>query len=512
MNILKKIKKFKKETNLGMSILMVAGILAVLNFFSYQLFYRFDLTKNKDYSLAKTSKETVKNLDDVVNIKAYFSKELPNQYISLSQEVKDILDEYQNYSKGKISSEFIDPKDDKDLQRELKIKGVPELQFNVLEKDKYQVVNGYLGIVINYGDKTEVIPVVQDTNNLEYQITADIKKLTSKSMPVIGYLSSNGTLDVEKDIPKAYKALQGLYTVKSVDLAADKKIADDISTLVIAGPKAKFTTDQQKAIDSFLMRGGAALFLLDSIKVDGNLAATKNESDLDKLLEAYGIKLSKDLVLDISSGQASFNQGYVSFMMNYPFWPKIMKGGFDKDNVITAKLENLVLPWANSIEILKNKIDASDKISYLVKSTNQAWQNKDSLDLSPQQQFNNQDKSQFNLAVSIFGKLNSAFGKDSTEKGRLIVVGDSDFLRDSFLPSGNNLTFFQNMVDSLSLDDALINIRAKGVTDHPFAKELSDSDKALLRYLNVFGITVLVVGFGLYRYYSRRKSKFADEL
>src|SRR5271169_1628798 len=124
-------KNLLNKTNLGISAVIVIGILAVINFFSYSIFYRWDLTQNKDYSISSISKNTVANLDDVVNIKAYFSENLPSQYLNLRQEVGDILDEYSSYSKGKIKVEFIDPKDDPDTQSALEAAGIPQLQFNV---------------------------------------------------------------------------------------------------------------------------------------------------------------------------------------------------------------------------------------------------------------------------------------------------------------------------------------------------------------------------------------------
>ena len=74
------------------------------------------------------------------------------------------------------------------------------------------------------------------------------------------------------------------------------------------------------------------------------------------------------------------------------------------------------------------------------------------------------------------------------------------------------LVFFQNLTDSLSLDGDLIEIRAKGISSRPIKSDLSETQKSLIRYLNVFGVTVLVIGFGLSRYYLRRKSRFVDDL
>ena len=217
--------------------------------------------------------------------------------------------------------------------------------------------------------------------------------------------------------------------------------------------------------------------------------------------------------MDVSNSIASFTQGLFTFSTNYPFWPKVVKDGFDQENAAVAKLESLVLPWASSLEILTDKINENNKISYLARTTDRAWSQDDNFNLNPQQMFApSNGQRQLTLAVSVFGKFNSVYNDSKTGAGRLIVVGDSDFVKDNFVRNNpNNLIFFQNLVDSLSLDEDLINIRSKGITDRPI-KELSDGEKAAIRYLNIFGLTVAVVLFGMLRYYMRRRSRFVDEL
>ncbi|MFH1522925.1 MAG: GldG family protein [Patescibacteria group bacterium] len=505
------LKKYLKSTDLGITVLIIAGILVVLNFFSYQIFYRWDLTQNKDYSISKVSKRAVGELEDIVNIKVYFSNDLPNQLITLKQEVGDILDEYQNYSNGNIRVEFINPEEIG--EQELLAKGIPALQFNVLEKDKYQVVKGYLGIIVEYGGKKEVLPIVQNTDNFEYQVTLAIKKVTSEDTITIGYIVSNGASDLENELSIANKKLQELYEVRPIDLSTAKEVAQDINTLLIVGPKEEFSEEQLKMIDSFLMRGGSLLLMVDGVKVEEGLFASSNDLNLDNLLEAYGVKLNHDLVLDTSSGMASFYSGFITFSINYPLWPKIIKQGFDQDNAIVSKLESITLPWSSSVDILTDKQDESNRISYLAKTTNRAWRQTESYDLNPQQQFiPANDSKQYSLAISVAGTFNSAFGQERTDSGKLIIVGDSDFISDNFLQQpGDNLVFFQNLVDSLSLDEDLINIRSKGVSDRPI-KEITDGQKTLARYFNVFGLTLIVIIFGMIRYFIRRRRRFVDEI
>ncbi len=498
-------KKTKINLNFGATVVIVIGILAVLNFFSYNIFHRFDLTQNKDYSLSNESKQTAGNLNDIVNINVYLSGNLPSQYVNLRQDIGDILDEYASYSKGKVKVAFIDPKDDKNLQSELYADGIPELQFNVLQKDQYQVVNGYMGILIQYGDKKEPIPVADNTKNLEYEITLAIKKVTGQINANVGFATSNGILSTTNDISDAYKSIADMYNVENVDL--NSKIPEDLNTLIIVGPKDKFTTDEQKNIDAFLMRGGSILFLLDGVKIDTGLIASANNVGLDNLLENYGLKLNHDLVLDTSAGMASFTQGFLSFATPYPFWPKITQEGFDRNDTAVAKLGSLILPWASSVETTSN-MDKSNSVSYLVKTTNEAWRQTKNFDLNPQTAFNSKDgNNQYDLAIAAFGKFKSAFGNGETNNGRIILVGNSQFLEDKFLNNApDNLVFFQNLVDSLSLDQGMIAIRSKGLTERPI-KNVSDAEKAFARYGNIFGLTVIVLIFGLARYYLRRRIK-----
>lgn len=82
MNFKFKLKTGKiKKLDLSIAILLIIGIAAVINFLSYQIFTRLDLTQGKIYSISAASKNAVGNLDDVVNIKAYFSSNLPSQVL-----------------------------------------------------------------------------------------------------------------------------------------------------------------------------------------------------------------------------------------------------------------------------------------------------------------------------------------------------------------------------------------------------------------------------------------------
>ncbi len=507
------------KTDMSITIILLIGILIVVNFFSYNIFYRLDLTENKIYSISDATKKTVAGLDDIVNIKAYFSDNLPSQLLSLRQEVEDVLDEYSAYSGGKIKISFIDPGEDETLQQELYYKGIPQLTFDVVEKDKRQLVTGYMGLAISFGDSVEVIPAIkQNVSDLEYQLTTKIKKVTNQKSVVLGFLTSQGTVSLQDSLKTASQSLRDIYTIREVKLEEDEPTIDsDINTLIIVGPKEQFSEDQLKAINKYVFQGGGLLVLLDGVAIGDGLIVNPQATGLDTLLDKYGIKINSDLVADKSSGMASFSQGFFSFSTPYAFWPKITGDGFANNYSAVSGLENVILPWVSSLDIDEAKLASAQK-NILITTTDNSWtQTKDFQIIPNKIPAVTSGLGKHNLAVAINGELKNAYpeeGSLDTFLGKIIVVGDSDFVADSFVANNpDNLNLFLNLVDSLSLDDDLIEIRSKAATSRPIDDaNLDDSKRAAFRYMNVLGVTVLVIIFGIVRYYMRRRNRFVDDL
>lgn len=508
------------------TIFIIIGIVILVNFISANIFFRWDATQEKDYSLSNVSKDTAKNLDDIINIKGFFSKELPANLISIKQDVQDIVEEYKNNAKGKIRVSYVDPKDDQKFKEEAQNLGIPEVQFSTLAKDKYEVSTGYLGLAVIYGDKKEIIPVVDNTDNLEYDLTSAIKKVMMTNNFSVGFIEP-GNIEGGDDYRLAKQFLQKLYNVQAVDLANGDPIPDDLNTLIIVGLKDNLSDKEKYVIDQFLMKGKSLLVLQESYGVNQSLQATKNESGLNSLLEYYGIKINNDFVLDSDCEVASFSSGTgFPFITEYPYWVKINKDGFNQDNAIVKQLESAVFPWASSLELVSDKMEGKEGIT-LISASKDAWLQNNPSNLSPQQDFAPTSQGKKNLSVFLSGKFTSYFkdkekpsDKELAQKefvsetpyARIIVVGDSDFITEGFLQRFKpNVLFFQNAVDALTMDESLIQIRSKGVSDRPI-KSLSDQEKNSVKFFNIFGITVIVLLAGLVRYFLRKKTKFEDKI
>jgi len=491
-------QKLKNNSDLILTVALGVGILILVNFFSYNFWWRHDLTADQHYSISPATKNIIKNLPDVVNVKVYFSDNLPSQFMPLRQSLTDVLAEYHSYSKN-FKVQYVDIKDGSEAETA----GIPKLQFNDYRQDKIEVVNGYMGLVINYRGKSEIIETVQNFSNFEYELSSRVKKLTG-DYSKIG-LIGGGSPDQSQQMDLARREISKLYSVENV--SADK-IPDDIKTILIVAVSRKFSDDELKGLDKFLMKGNSIVVLVDGISIDQDLKISENKSNLIDWLDLYGLKVNRDLVADSSAGIAAFGRGSVGFNVVYPFWPKILNKNFDQNNPLVSSLDGVILPWASSLEVDQSKLSEGAQISYLAKSSSDSWKFEGSFQVDPGQSFVKPEKfDQYNLALILSGKIKSAYGEASSDQARIFLVGDSDFIYDNFW-QGNpiNLIFAQNLIDGATLDADLANIRSKKV-DARSLEESSVVNKELVKYLNIFGLTVVVLIFGLIRYYLRKKTK-----
>ncbi|MBM3317435.1 MAG: Gldg family protein [Candidatus Eisenbacteria bacterium] len=335
-------------------IALVALILVLVNVILAGTVLRLDLTQGREFTVSRATRQVLGELHDLVTITVYMSTDMPPQLATLRRQVADILEEYRSFGRGRVQVDFVDPAADPEVERRLQSLGIPQIMAQTIERDQLQVKNIYLGMAIAYLDRREVLPVIESTYNLEYDLTAAILKVSRDEDYTIGILGGPVALDMARDLSSLQQMLQKQYRVRSVSLGAgDEAIPDDIDVLLVAGP-----TDVPEAvkyrIDQFLMRGGQAVFLIDPIRLTegGGLQAFPLQSGLEDLLAHYGVRVRQALVLDRAlCSQASFSGGYIRYTLPYPYWPKTAPELHNQELPLTSKLESLVFPWVAPLEL-----------------------------------------------------------------------------------------------------------------------------------------------------------------
>jgi gliding-associated putative ABC transporter substrate-binding component GldG len=545
--------KIKSRTELIVYILIVLGIIAVVNYLGAGWFSRVDLTDTKAYSISPATKKTLKGLDDIINIKVYFSKNLPPHMLQIVTNVKDILAEYKAFGGKKLRITWIDPMENDKTKSEARSMGIPEVQLQTFEQDKQQVMNGYLGIAVLFADRKEVLPVVQNLQNLEYDLTLAIMKVARATTPKVGIVK----VDTMPEIPPQYMAqmpkeqqaertetkfaplyekLKETYSVQTIDVSKGTPVDNDIKTLVIPG-SAPFSDRSLFEIDQFFMKGGKLIVLADAMKIDfqqyyGPMAVPVNSKLLD-LLQSYGVKVEPSMVLDASCGQVQIPQKIGPYSMNvavpYPYFVRIGHDGLNSSNPAVAQLTDVVLPWPNPLSLLvdqaspdkdakKTSTGSSVKATILVQSSKKSWTASGSIDLNPQQQWQmpaQKTLKQQTLAAYLAGDFKSYFaGKSvppvnttpgqinasaadasrsiiaSNTNGHLVVVGNSGFVS-AQNAAPQNVLMLVNLVDWLSQDENLIGVRTRAIKDRTMDADLLKKGSSTPGMVRIFNIILM---------------------
>jgi ABC-type uncharacterized transport system involved in gliding motility auxiliary subunit len=347
--------------------------------------------------------------------------------------------------------------------------------------------------------------------------------------------------------------LSDLYQLSEMDLQKED-IPSDINVLIINGPADQLSDVEKYKIDQFLMEGNSVLFFVNSF-IESNSSGSQfigNQpiifpvsSGLEDMMEHYGIKINKNIILDKSCIRLAQGQ-------DYPLIPIIERSGFNRKNIITRYINSALFLKVSSIELNENLGDKEIESSILISTSPQSWIMEGNLNFNPMLMLP-PDKSQmksYPIAALISGRFDSFFkDKDipneivssgnknafskinkiestiSSKKSKLIVIGSSDITITEFmklarnvLSGGNQGETFSNdilihsMVDYLSGNGFVPEMKSKSLSYNPLIKT-DDSARFLIKLINMVFVPLFVVltGFILWRRRIKRKKLISME-
>lgn len=535
-----------RATN-GVFILAVIGSLVLLNVLGLRVFGRLDVTRDKAFTLAQATRETLSKLEDPIKITAYFTDKLPAPYSSNARYVRDLLDEYRAASGGKVAFEMIDPMaqetaEDKEAKRELKQDifgrrfreptsvekelaqaGVQPVEIRVIEEDQVQTKRAYMGLLIRHGEKKEVIPVVQEVRSLEYNLTTLIRKLVRARAPVVAILTGHGEPALNEKLTELQTVLSESYEVRSLDLTQKEKVDDDVDALFVLGPARPLAEKELKAIDQFLMRGKSAAFFPQVVQVDAKTFQTQPASHgLKDLLATYGVTLKDELVADAEAAQLSVQErrGFmiVTMPVPYPFVPIVQR--LQSDSPISKGLGNIVFPFVTPVSATAAE---GRTVAVLANSSKKSWLEPAPYNVDPRRDWRAETitpTGPYPLMVQVSGKLKSHYASEATASGsgitlaesqgesRLVVAGGGALFLDEFM-NGPNQALALNLTDWLLLDPALLAMRTRSFSAAPIQEELSAAARNGVKLGNSLGIPLLLAAYGVVRWRMREARRSA---
>jgi len=451
-------KRIATFSQAALYTIIVVAILGALNFLANRYNKSFDSTSNKKFTLSDQTAQVAKNLTQDVTI-AYWNRpsEFPN--------AKDLFDRYGNLSPHiKVLYQDIDKNRTEAIAAGVQARGDIFVQVgNKSEKAKSlteEEVTGALVRALKGGDRTACFTsgygdgVIADTADEGYSA---VKELTERNN----------------------------YKTQTVALIPTPEIPKTCTVLIVGGPKRNYLQAAVDAIKAYVEGGGHAIIMLDpplkfGTEVDENAA-------LVAVLDGWGAKLNKDVVLDLSGVGQVFGLG--------PQFPIVTEY---KDHAIVRQMKDLAtgFPITRSMEAANG---SNTQVSPVITTTDSAVATEDLS--TPKISVAGAKKGARTLAVA--GQFNAPVGGPAdAPKGRFVVVGTSRWIGNGFLPFNGNRDLYMNMLNWLSSDEDLIAIRPKNPEDRRL--NMNARQISMLFYGSVVGLPLLMALAGFSVWWRRR--------
>ncbi|MCX2575500.1 gliding motility-associated ABC transporter substrate-binding protein GldG [Pedobacter sandarakinus] len=563
-------KALMKRNNKWISLIIIALILIAVNILGQYIFYRFDFTSDKRFTLSEKTRKVLKENSKPIIITVFLDGELPPAFKRLQAAVNDLLTDYKAYSKADLQVVFVDPlaglnqADQDTVINNLFERGIEATNLNVKTEAGLTQKLVYPMAMIESDNKEFPVKLFQNLDtrgsyedninraveNLEYVFTSSLKKVISGKNPRIGFTESNGELS-DLQLGDAIHTLSSSYEVGRIDLnSIDQAGLNKLQMMVIAKPTKPFTETEKYKINYFVMHGGSVLWSIDQVTAEldslrGRNAqmAVNKELNLDDMLFMYGARINYNILADpANAAEIPVSTGTVGGqnqmeLLPWIYYP-ILLG--DTSQSVVKKLDGIKTEFPSSVDSIGVKGVSK---SYLLSTSpfNKVFSVPKLFSMQMVgEQLNPRDFQSVPQPVGLLleGNFPSVFAGRPLPEGiqapytnesrsklnKMIVIGDGDVFKNQVsetnglpFPLGydrfsqrtfGNKALLLNIVDYFTDGDNLISLRDKEIKARLLDKSKIKLEKTKWQLINVVAPLLLLIFFAIFQHYYR-KYKYA---
>ncbi len=440
----------------------------------------WDLTGNRRYSLAPQSLQVLDQLGDLLDGKgaaaATAGGEGPTgadhvQVYAFYQKLDPARDETEalltscRQRSRRFRFEVIDPEVDLDLFR------------------KYDLGSAR-SVVVTVGDRYTTLLQPEES-----ALLSAVYRLASGRLSRVMFLTGHGEHQLDNNERPGYAtcalalADQG-YDVVPLSLAGGARVPESCDVLVVAGPRLDPEPGETAAIDAFVGRGGAVLVMTDPPTPAGWSAWLRQQ---------WRIVPTGQVLVD--AGRVSAEQGLgprtVGIVDTY------------SHHSIVHSLHGLVTTFTLAQPLMRSASGDSSLLgSPLLETGEAAWGETDPATMYT-------GRPEFDPATDSRGPLPFGWVLESrhagARPGRLVVIGNSEFLNNAMVNRGANRDLLLNAVSWLAREDALIQVRGRDPLSQPVV--LTASQKNVYGFGALAGWPLLVGSLALGLMLRRRRER-----
>lgn len=536
-------------------------LLMVLFFFRF----RIDLTSDKRYSIAPQTKQLMDKVNQSMYITVYLDGDLNSGFLRLKRATSELLDELSLYANRNLNIRYLNPSlAETNSERQEKYAALESRGMKptaVYERDKegkaiQKII--FPWVEMEYGDRTVVVNLLKNIQgnsgeenlnisieNLEFEITDAIRRLTMTEVRKIAFLEGHGELSEEETYDISL-SLSRYFQIDRGVLSDDASVLNDYYMIIIAKPTEKFSESDKYIIDQYVMNGGRVLWLIDGVRISREELSTTGISpaialdvNLDDLFFIYGARIRPVILQDVQSVKIPMNIAPANEKpqfepTNWYYAPLLLTS---YNHSVTRNLTEVKGDFSSMVEavgeneqLVAHPLLATSDNTHIIKTP--AVINLNEI-LQPN------DKTYFNtgyvnVAIALEGVFPSVFANRMTPKEiknpattkkesiptRQIIVADGDIIRNDILekeivPLGydrymniqfGNKDFIQNAALYLADDEGWIDLRSRTIRLSLLNKRVVENDRVFWQVINVAIPLVLLLSAGfIYQFIRKRK-------
>lgn len=399
-------------------VVLFLMLVVLLGYLASQYHVAKDITQANRNILTQGSVNVIKQMKAPINITVYATKDDASSGDTFRKGIVDFFARYQREKKN-IHLTFINPSEEPKLAQDAGVKTDGE-------------------VVIEYNKRVEhIVPPFA-----EQEVTNLLVRLSRTNQQAVMYLDGHGERNLigvkNHDIGEFGKQLEAKgFKFANPDLTIAPAVPSNGAMLVIASPQVDVSEVEAKKIKAYLEAGGNLLWLLD----DDNLRGLKEVADY------LGMQVSPGIALDMASAQYGAD-ARVAFASLYG------------EHAITKNfMLRTLFPEAH--EVTARGTDENGwKVSNLVEVAPNGWLTSAKLAKDAKPKFNEATDKRGPINVGV--ALERVYGKKGQ---RVVVMGNANFLSNTFITNGGNLDFGVNIINWLAGDDSLITIQPMPLKD-----------------------------------------------
>ena len=441
-------------------IILFATVIALLALLSNQYSFTSDWTKNNRNTLSDVSIKLLQQMPAPVTITTFIPD---GNLISNRKYIEELVARYKKH-KQDITLKIINPDIAPDLVRALK-------------------VTNYGEVVVEYEGRNEHI-----TQLKEQTLTNTLQRLLRQGERRLLFITGHGERTPTghanfdwSDFAEKLK-IKGI-TAETFNLNETPTIPD-VAAIVIASPQAEFLPGEVKRIVEYVKAGGNLLWVQEP---------NKSLLGLKPLALLLGINFYPGTIVDPTAQMMNVNDPSFAVVTSYPQHP------------ITLDFQYMSL-FPKAVGIIHSQAKENWTVQPFLQTVARSWSETGVLQGAIDYNADKDIVGPLTIGLTLTARKKSESEKSTKEQKnqRIVILGDGDFLSNTYLGNQGNLNIGHNIMNWLSNDDDFISIPSSTAVDSQI--EISDLVGAVIGLLFLVVLPLGLLVGGTLVWYKRRSA------